>query len=165
MNAKMALIIGIAAMAGGGCKTAPPNLLRSIVGSSVGYELIEHPDAAPAVSVAAQTVCTLAAGTNVSPATIVNALNGRIPPKDVLLIKMGVNLYSAAYAQLPSTNAAASSALAAELCDGLNDSLLFVPGWPATLTGVPQPLKRGRQPPPPARRFPPPLDPRFPQVQ
>lgn len=114
-----------------GCATnssVGPALLRLGVSSTAGYSLMKNPSALPGVQAGASVVCAAAHGTNVSPASIVAALDayGQRTPEAVFILNSAIGAYNIVYNGLSSTNATSASPYALALCDGLNDALAMV---------------------------------------
>ena len=104
--------------------TVGPAVLQLGVSTGTAYSLTQYPTARPGVAAAALVVCSVANGTNVSPAAIVQALDayGPLAPESVLIVNSALSLYEIIYAGLTPTN---SSPYAIALCNGLNQGLAF----------------------------------------
>ena len=128
---KLLLIPIVALLALTGCKTSNPNvgpaLLRLGVSSGAGYSLMRYPAAVPAVRASADIVCAVAAGTNVSPANIVAALDAYNfnTAESIFIINAALGAYELCFNGLSDTGDAKPYAEA--LCGGLQDALLLVP--------------------------------------
>ena len=135
MKSKLiALSLLAAAITLTGCKTnnqsnVGPGLLRLGVSTAAGYSLMKNPEAAPGVRAGAAIVCSVANGTNLSPAAIVAALNnGPMDDESVFILNAGIGAYTLIFNGLSDTNNVATiRPYTLAVCDGLNDALLYVP--------------------------------------
>jgi len=128
-----------AAVVVSGCATSNPNvgpaLFRLGVAQTAGYQIYRHPEARAGVKAAADIVCAVAAGTNVSPAAIVAALDatGNWNAQSWFIVTGALGTYEILYHGSDQNEAPRTmQPYAAALCGGLQDATLFplppVPG-------------------------------------
>ena len=117
-----------------GCKTQPgavnigPPLVRMGVYTGATYGMIKYPQAIPGVRGAAAIVCAQAAGTNVSPAEVVQAVQAytELTPESKIIINGALQFYTLLWnTYAPTgTNSVLLGQYLTATCDGLNDALV-----------------------------------------
>ncbi len=111
-----------------GCKTPSGPVSHAAFTAAVTlgeqFALESHPEATPFVRVGAQAVCAAAAGTNVSPAAIVQALNvaGVTNATAKLIINSSLALFNVVIVAA-GTNQTEMRAYAQDLCTGMQAGL------------------------------------------
>lgn len=114
-----------------GCKSSNPNigpaLLQVGVSTGAGYGILKYPQAVPGVRAGADVICAAAAGTNVSPANIVAAIDayGELTPEATFILQGALNAYSLVYNGMSDTNTTVVRPYAQAVCNGLNEALLL----------------------------------------
>lgn len=114
-----------------GCTSSNPNVgpmthaaFTAAVTLGEQFALEQHPEATPYVRAAAPVVCAAANGTNVSPASIVEALNaaGVTNATAKIVINGGLALFNVVVVGL-GTNQTEVRAYAMDLCTGMQNGL------------------------------------------
>lgn len=127
-----ALFIGLALFLLSGCTTTSPNnpplskaLVTIAVSTGVSFGVEQYPEAVPYLRVATPIVCSAAAGTNIQPAEIVQALTkaGITNSHAKLIINSALAIYVTVFDYYGSswqTNQVQLQGYVQALCDGLN---------------------------------------------
>lgn len=144
MKTKLFTLVAALALTLTGCKNqnanVGPALLRLGVSTSAGYAMLDNPETVPAVRASTEIICSVAHGTNPSPAAIVEAVNayGGNSQESLLILSAAIGAYNIIYNGLADTNATATSPYALAVCDGLRDALLFQgePRWKRNLPAI-----------------------------
>lgn len=105
-----------------------PPMVRLGVSTGATYALMEHPEALPAVRASADVICSQAAGTNLSPTSVVAAINAytKQTPESILIVNSALGLYTLVWngygAEAVKNDPLLRTYLQAT-CDGLQDAL------------------------------------------
>lgn len=115
-----------------GCKNPALTqaVVRTTVGSTVGYSLIKKPELVPYVRLSTDVICATAHSTNISPAAIVKNLELIDPsvktPEGILLVNGALSLYRGVWESYGSNavnNATALRPFLMGTCEGLTDAV------------------------------------------
>lgn len=126
-----ALAVGVVGCGSTGTKIGPP-MVRLGVSTGASYGLLKHPEALPAVKASADVICSQAAGTNLAPASVVEAVNAytQQTPESTLIVNSALSLYTLVwngYGAEAVANAPELQLYLQATCDGLNDALAQQP--------------------------------------
>lgn len=139
MKRKVLSLLTLAALAVGvvGCKSTGgskigPPMVRLGVSTGASYSLLKYPEAMPAVKASADIICSQAAGTDLAPASVVEAVNTytQQTPESTLIVNSALSLYTLVWNGYGAEAVKSSPELQLYLqatCDGLNDALLAQP--------------------------------------
>ena len=127
-----ALAVGVVGCKNPGATNIGPPLVRLGVSSGATYSLMKYPQAAPAVKASAAIICAQAAGTNLAPAAVVEAVNAysEQTPESTLIVNSALSLYTLVwngYGESAVSNSPTLKLYLGATCDGLNDALATVP--------------------------------------
>lgn len=125
----MALIPALCGCSTVGNNNLAPSLVRVGVATGVAYGVMKYPASAPGVRIAGEVVCSAANGTNLSPASVIEAINAvspNISPETTLIVNGALVLYIGvwnSYGQGAVSNAPNLKLYLKATCDGINDGL------------------------------------------
>lgn len=128
-----------------------PQLTRSGVAVGISYGVSQYPKSVPAVRVATEVICSAAASTNISPASLIAAIQSsgaELTPQTTLIIHTALLLYTGvwnAYGENAVNNIPTLKLYLNATCDGMKDGLApLPPGVTASPTSTQWPVLRAR---------------------
>lgn len=126
----LALIPALFGCSTGGNNNLAPSLVRVGVATGVSYGALKYPKSVPGVRIAGEVICSAANGTNLSPASVIEAIHAASPnisPETTLIVNGALVLYIGvwnSYGQSAVNNQPNLKLYLKATCDGINDGLL-----------------------------------------
>lgn len=130
---KLLLLFGLCLSLLTGCTAVnpilSPQLVRSGVSAGVIYGVSQYPKSLPSVRVATEVICSAAASTNISPASLIAAIQSsetELTPQTTLIIHTALLLYTGvwnAYGENAVNNIPTLKLYLNSTCDGMKDGL------------------------------------------
>lgn len=125
----MALIPALCGCATVGNNNLAPSLVRVGVSTTVAYGALKYPQSVPGVRIASEVICSAANGTNLSPASVIDAIHAASPTisaETTLIVNGALVLYIGvwnSYGKSAVSNAPNLKLYLQATCDGIKDGL------------------------------------------